>query len=155
MSSYNLYDSLNYGLSAGLQGLSDKEISGSPELQLALPVEYQRDLRHILLLALIVIREIPSAIVSVLVLKLRPQPPWIFLYYNKLFHLLHQLYAHAGVSKKMNVLIYVIVLLIGTSVGYFLGFPGVIGMIAGAITATLIFYDMNKRKRSRTSDEIK
>jgi small neutral amino acid transporter SnatA (MarC family) len=54
----------------------------------------------------------------------------------------------------MNILIYIIVLLIGASVGYFLGTPGVIGMIAGAIVATLISFDMNRKGRSQISDKI-
>ena len=54
----------------------------------------------------------------------------------------------------MNILIYIIVLFIGASVGYFLGTPGVIGMIAGAIVATLIFFDMNRKGRSKITDKI-
>jgi hypothetical protein len=54
----------------------------------------------------------------------------------------------------MNILIYIIVLFIGAAVGYFLGNPGILGMIAGAIAATLISYDLNSRKRSQTSDKI-
>jgi hypothetical protein len=54
----------------------------------------------------------------------------------------------------MNILIYIIVLFIGASVGYFLGNPGILGMIAGAIAATLISYDLNSKKRSQTSDKI-
>jgi hypothetical protein len=42
---------------------------------------------------------------------------------------------------KMNKLIYIIVLSIGVLVGYFEGFPGVIGMISGAAIVTLISYD--------------
>lgn len=52
----------------------------------------------------------------------------------------------------MNILIYIIVLFIGASVGYFLGNPGILGMIAGAIAATLIFYDLNHKSRTKTSD---
>ena len=54
----------------------------------------------------------------------------------------------------MNILIYIIVLLIGAAVGYFLGTPGIIGMMAGAIVATLIFFDMNRKDRPQTSDKI-
>jgi len=54
----------------------------------------------------------------------------------------------------MNILIYITVLLIGTAVGYFLGNPGILGMIAGAIAATLISFDINSKKRSQTSDKI-
>ena len=54
----------------------------------------------------------------------------------------------------MNILIYVSVLLIGASVGYFLGNPGLFGMIAGAIATTLIFYDLNRKKGSQTGDKI-
>jgi len=56
--------------------------------------------------------------------------------------------------KEMNILIYILVLLIGASVGYFLGNPGLFGMIAGAIATTLIFYDLDRKKRSQTSDKI-
>ena len=52
----------------------------------------------------------------------------------------------------MNILIYIIVLFIGAAVGYFLGNPGILGMIAGAIAATLIFYDLNRKSRTKTSD---
>ncbi|MDD1748854.1 MAG: hypothetical protein LUO89_03165 [Methanothrix sp.] len=54
----------------------------------------------------------------------------------------------------MNILTYIIVLFIGAAVGYFLGNPGIFGMIAGAIAATLIFYDINRKKRSQTSDKV-
>ena len=54
----------------------------------------------------------------------------------------------------MNILIYIIVLFIGAAVGYFLGTPGIIGMIAGAIVATMIFFDMNRKGRPQTSDKI-
>ena len=63
-------------------------------------------------------------------------------------------YIHAGVLKRMNIFTYIIVLFIGASVGYFLGTPGVIGMIAGAIVATLISFDMNRKGRSQTSDKV-
>ena len=55
----------------------------------------------------------------------------------------------------MNIFTCIIILSIGASVGYFLGTPGVIGMIAGAIAATLIFLDMNSKRRSQISDMIK
>jgi hypothetical protein len=54
----------------------------------------------------------------------------------------------------MNILIYITVLFIGAAVGYFLGNPGILGMIAGAIAATLIFYDLNRKSRTKTSDKI-
>ncbi len=60
-----------------------------------------------------------------------------------------------GFAMKLNILIYIIVLFMGSAVGFVLGIPGVIGMIAGAIAATLIFYDLNSRARSQTDDEIK
>jgi len=54
----------------------------------------------------------------------------------------------------MNILTYIIVLFIGASVGYFLGTPGIIGMIAGAIVATVIFFDMNRKGLPQMSDKI-
>ncbi len=54
----------------------------------------------------------------------------------------------------MNTLTYIIVLFIGAAVGYFLGTPGIIGMIAGAIVATVIFFDMNRKDLPQMSDEI-
>lgn len=54
----------------------------------------------------------------------------------------------------MNIFVYITVLSIGAAVGYFLGLPGLIGMIAGAIAATLILYDMNARERSPMKDEV-
>ena len=61
-------------------------------------------------------------------------------------------YIIAGVPKKMKILTCIIVLLIGAGVGYFLGNTGILGMIAGAIAATLIFYDLNRKSRTKTSD---
>jgi len=46
------------------------------------------------------------------------------------------------------------VLFIGATVGYFLGTPGIIGMIAGAIVATVIFFDMNRKGLPSMSDKI-
>jgi hypothetical protein len=46
------------------------------------------------------------------------------------------------------------VLFIGASVGYFLGYSGILGMIAGAIAATLIFFDINRKKSSQMSNMI-
>jgi len=66
---------------------------------------------------------------------------------------LHQIHPCRS-YEEMNILIYITVLFIGAAVGYFLGNPGILGMIAGAIAATLIFFDLNSKKRSQTSDKI-
>jgi len=63
-------------------------------------------------------------------------------------------YIIAGVPKKMKILTCIIVLLIGAGVGYFLGNTGILGMIAGAIAATLIFFDINSKRQSQICDKI-
>jgi hypothetical protein len=54
----------------------------------------------------------------------------------------------------MKILTYIMVLFIGAAVGYFFGNPGIFGMIAGAIATTLIFFDINSKRQSQTSDKI-
>ena len=54
----------------------------------------------------------------------------------------------------MKILTCIIVLLIGAGVGYFLGNSGILGMIAGAIAATLIFFDINSKRQSQICDKI-
>jgi hypothetical protein len=54
----------------------------------------------------------------------------------------------------MNILTYISVLFIGATMRYILGNPGILGMIAGAIAVTLIFFDINRKKLSQTSDMI-